>query len=186
MTSMPSVEIVRVAGSMPPRWLAEVEAIFFEASGRAFEPGRERDAFRERWLGRYLDTPGDVVLLAIVGDTVAGYLAGALSNPSEQDRFSDLDYFRTHFAEPCRRFPAHLHINLAPAFRSLGIGRRLIEAFAVLAGQAGAPGVHVVTGKGMRNVRFYERCGFEEIASAPWHGRDVVFLGRALGSGAGH
>ncbi len=86
----------------------------------------------------------------------------------------------SHFGPYCRRFPAHLHINLAPAFRGRGIGKALVDAFAALAAAAGAAGIHVVTGKGMRNVRFYESCGFATIGTAPWNGREVIFLGKSL------
>jgi GNAT superfamily N-acetyltransferase len=183
--SAPSAaDIIAVNGSLPTAWRRQVESIFFEASSRSFEPGPEREAFLERWLGRYLEHAGDRVLLALAGETVAGYLVGSLDNPAEQQRFFDLDYYRTHFAEACRRFPAHLHINLAPAFRSRGIGAALIETFATQAAAAGAAGVHVVTGKGMRNVRFYERCGFAAIGSAPWNGREVLFLARTLAMAA--
>jgi len=181
-----STEIVTIAGSLPPAWLTQVEAIFFEASGRSFEPGPARDEFRQRWLGRYLEAPADPVLVAIAEATVAGYVIGSLENPVEQARFSDLEYYRTHFTAHCRRFPAHLHINLAPAYRSRGLGGALIAAFAARAAAAGVAGVHVVTGKGMRNVRFYERCGFEPITSAPWNGREVVLLGKDLSLGSGN
>src|SRR5215470_9808030 len=149
-----NIAIVQVPGpGLCPRRLAQVEAIFFEASGRTIAPGPEREAFRERWLGRYLLGGSDVVLLALAGGKrVAGYLVGAVENPAEQPRFADLGYFSADFAELCRRFPAHLHINLAPAFRSRSIGAGLIEAFAVRAANSGAPGMHVVTGEGMRNV----------------------------------
>ena len=40
--------------------------------------------------------------------------------------------------------------------------------------------MHAVTGKGMRNVGFYTRCGFVERATAQWNGREIVFLGREL------
>lgn len=161
--------------------LAEIDAIFFEASGRTFEPGPEREAFRERWLGRYLQGGSDVALVALddVG-AVAGYLVGAVDNPADQPRFADISYFRTDFAELCRRFPAHVHINLAPGHRSRGLGARLIEAFAARAAGAGAPGMHVVTGRAMRNVGFYRRCGFAEEGSATWNGREIVLLGRRL------
>ena len=182
-TSAPArslAEIIAISGSLPTAWRRQVENIFFEASGRSFEPGPEREAFLQRWLGRYLEHAGDRVLLALAGETVSGYLVGSLDNPAEQQRFFDLDYYRTHFADACRRFPAHLHINLAAAFRSRGIGAALIETFAAQAAAAGAAGVHVVTGKGMRNVRFYERCGFAAVGSAPWNGREVLFLARNL------
>jgi GNAT superfamily N-acetyltransferase len=181
-----SAEIISIAGSLPAAWLAQVETIFFEASGRSFEPGPAREQFRQRWLGRYLDAPADPVLVALAGATVAGYLIGSLEDPAEQPRFADLAYYRTHFAAHCRRFPAHLHINLAPAYRSRGLGRALVAAFAARAAAAGVSGVHVVTGKGMRNVRFYERCGFEPVASAPWNGREVVLLGKDLSVGCGN
>jgi GNAT superfamily N-acetyltransferase len=179
-----AADIIVITGSLPSAWRLQVERIFFEASGRSFEPGPEREAFLQRWLGRYLEHAGDRVLVALAGETVSGYLVGSLDNPAAQQRFFDLDYYRTHFADACRRFPAHLHINLAPAFRSRGIGAALIEAFAAQAVAAGAAGVHVVTGKGMRNVRFYERCGFAAVGSAPWNGREVLFLARTLAPAA--
>jgi GNAT superfamily N-acetyltransferase len=179
-------DIISIAGSLPAAWLAQVETIFFEASGRSFDPGPGREQFRERWLGRYLDAPADPVLVAVAGATVAGYLIGSFEDPSEQPRFSDLEYYRTHFAAHCRRFPAHLHINLAPAYRSRGLGRALVGAFAARAAAAGVTGMHVVTGKGMRNVRFYERCGFEPVACAPWNGREVVLLAKDLSVSCGN
>jgi GNAT superfamily N-acetyltransferase len=178
----PAIRLIQLeAPERRPELLAQVEAIFWQTSARTYPPGPERDAFRERWLGRYLHGGSDVVLLALAGeDTVAGYLVGALEDPAMQPRFADTAYFRTDFAELTKRFPAHLHINLAPAFRSQGIGARLIEAFAAHARSAGAPGLHAVTGKGMRNVGFYARCGFTERAAVPWNGHEIVFLAREL------
>ena len=170
-------------GRMSSKTEAQVDAIFFEASGRrCFASPEERAAFRERWLGRYLHGGSDVVLVAEDGaGAVAGYLVGAVQDPAGQDRFADIGYFRGAFRALCRRYPAHLHINLAPAFRSRGIGALLIAAFAARAAEAGAPGMHVVTASDARNVRFYARCGFAELAAAPWNSRQVVFLGKPLG-----
>jgi hypothetical protein len=39
--------------------------------------------------------------------------------------------------------------------------------------------MHLVTAAGARNVRFYERCGFREVARLPWKGAELLFLGRA-------
>jgi GNAT superfamily N-acetyltransferase len=174
--------VVRVnSGTLSAVHAPQVDAVFFEASGRAFAPGAEREAFRERWLGRYLQCGSDVVLLALDGEaTVAGYLVGALRDPAEQPRFADIAYFKGAFRDHCRRYPAHLHINLAPAYRGEGVGGRLIAAFAACASEAGAPGMHVVTGKGMRNVGFYARYGFLEQGVTTWNGRDIVFLGKDL------
>jgi GNAT superfamily N-acetyltransferase len=168
-------------GRIPSETESQVDAIFFEASGRTFASSKERAAFRERWLGRYLRGGSDVVLVAEDRNgAVAGYLVGALEDPATQDRFADIGYFRGAFRALCRRYPAHLHINLAPAYRSRGIGARLIAGFATRTAEAGVPGVHVVTARDARNVRFYARCGFVELAAAPWNDRQVVFLGKPL------
>jgi GNAT superfamily N-acetyltransferase len=168
-------------GRLPAEVAAGVDAIFFEASGRAFGSDEERAAFRERWLGRYLEGGSDVVLVAQDGrGAVAGYLVGALEDPAGQERFADIGYFRGAFRALCRRYPAHLHINLAPAFRNQGIGARLVDAFGACAAEAGAPGLHVVTARGARNVHFYERCGLVEEGATTWNGREVVLLGKRL------
>lgn len=164
-----------------PELMTQVESIFWQTSARSYPAGPERDAFRERWLGRYLQGGSDIALLALADEnTVAGYLVGALEDPALQPRFADIGYFRSDFAPFTARFPAHLHINLDAAYRSRGIGAQLIETFAGHARRAGAPGMHVVTGKGMRNVRFYARLGFAEHAAADWNGRTILFLGREL------
>jgi GNAT superfamily N-acetyltransferase len=176
------VQILRVRGDrLCPSLVTQIDAIFFATSLRVFAPGPERDAFRERWLGRYLASGTDVVLLALqTGGQVAGYLVGALENPAEQARFADIGYLRSDFAELCRRFPAHLHINLAQDFRCQGLGGKMVETFAGEARAGGATGMHVVTGAGMRNVGFYRRCGFAEYGRALWNGHDVLFLARGL------
>jgi GNAT superfamily N-acetyltransferase len=158
-----------------------MDAILFAAGRRKFAPGPDRDAFHERWLGRYLQGGSDAVLVALHGDnTVAGYLVGALDDPSRQPRFADIAYLRHDFRQLCRTYPAHLHVNLAPAYRGQGLGARLITEFAGCASRAGACGMHVVTGKDARNARFYARCGFAEVGSSIWNDREILFLGKAL------
>jgi GNAT superfamily N-acetyltransferase len=166
---------------MPTEIAEQVDAIFFDASGRTFASPDEAAPFRERWLGRYLRGGSDVVLVALgpLG-VVAGYLVGAVEDPAEQERFADIGYFRGPFRALCRRYPAHLHINLAPAFRGRGIGARLIAAFVAAAADAGAPGMHVVTARDARNVRFYARCGLAELAATTWNDRQLAFLAKRL------
>src|SRR5262249_16151450 len=92
-----------------PELIPQLDPIVWPTAGRTFPPGAEREAFRERWLGRYLKG-SDVVLLALAdGVGVAGYLVGALTNPSAEARFADIDYFAKDFAPLMGRFPAHLH-----------------------------------------------------------------------------
>lgn len=158
-----------------------LDRIFFEASAtRSFPDEAARAAFRERWLGRYLrHWPGEALLAFAPGPELAGYLVGCLHSPADATVLADIDYFKT-FAHLVRDYPAHLHVNLAPEYRGHGIGSRLIAAFVCQAAAAGLAGVHVVTGKGMRNVGFYERNGFALRGEASVGGRTLILLGRRL------
>lgn len=158
-----------------------IDAIFFASSNtQSFASDAARSAFRERWLGRYLthDLRWFYVALAD-GGSVAGYLAGSLDDPARTARFADIPYFQD-FAVETQRFPAHLHVNLAPDRRGGGIGSELVGRFCRDAAAAGARGVHVVTSAGARNVGFYARNGFHERARHGHGPREVVFLGRCL------
>jgi ribosomal protein S18 acetylase RimI-like enzyme len=75
-------------------------------------------------------------------------------------------------------FPAHLHIDVLPAFQGRGWGRGLIEQFLAGLRTAGVPAVHL--GMSPTNVAaraFYDRLGFVEI-SVPGAG-NVTYLGRS-------
>ena len=177
---MPAIHctIIKLRGdSLSPGLLAQVDAIFFEASGRTFLPGPEREAFRERWLGRYLQGGTDVVAGRGSATTHGRWLSrGCTGGPLQQPRFADIAYFRSGFAICAGAFRRTCTSISRPRYRSQGVGAQLIAAFAARAAKAGAPGMHVVTGKAMRNVRFYTRCGFAELGEAIWNGSELVFL----------
>jgi GNAT superfamily N-acetyltransferase len=163
-----------------------IDKIFFESSNtKAFASATARATFRERWLGRYLrDHPQFAYLALTASNGVAGYLVGAIAAPAAAIGFGD-DGYAAAFREAAKRYPAHLHLNLAPPYRGFGTGGRLIEAFVADAQSADAPGVHVVTSAASDNVRFYNRNGFVEVArtrSAENGPNDpLVFLGRGVG-----
>lgn len=157
-----------------------IDTIFFESSNtKSFETERSRVAFRDRWLGRYLrDDPQFAYLAMTPTGGVIGYLVGAVDDPAVASRFADIGFF-ADLRVRTKQFPAHLHVNVAPDFRNRGIGRQLVECFAADAKAYGAPGVHVVTSAGAKNISFYNRNGFAEVARAG-AGGELVFLGRAL------
>lgn len=176
--------------------VAGIDAIFWATAARSIadanerglrsdEPSeaqqaaiRERAAFRELWLGDYLECDPQHVWLALTAaNHVAGYLVGTTVDPIASPRFVSLTYF-TAFADALGDYPAHLHINLDEAYRNRSIGQRLVDAFAAQITGAGVPGFHVVTSATARNVRFYKRAGFVEVARAPWKAGELVFLGR--------
>ncbi len=162
-----------------------LDIIFFEASGtKSFASETARDAFRERWLGRYLRIYPEWVYLAVDDEKrLAGYLLGCLDDPAQSPLFSDIGYFQDLKALTAL-YPAQLHVNVAPWARGAGAGSQLVEAFAKDAHVSGCPGVHVVTGRGLRNVGFYVRNGFIEQGHVALNGRALVFLGRDLVSGS--
>jgi GNAT superfamily N-acetyltransferase len=161
--------------------LPALDAIFFDASAtQSFASDKERSAFRERWLGRYVRAePQWAYVARDAGGVVVGYLVGSIDDPRRSGRYGDVGYF-LDFADLTAGYPAHLHVNLAPGHRNRGIGAELIGAFAADAARAGAAGMHVVTGASSRNVRFYQRNGFRELGRATFNAHEVVFLGRKL------
>jgi GNAT superfamily N-acetyltransferase len=161
--------------------LGELDPIFFKASAtRSFANERARLDFRERWLGRYLARWPELVYVALGPDgEITGYIIGAHQDPAADAVFADIGYW-PQIAHLTAQYPAHLHINLAPAARSLGVGTRLIEAFCADARAAGVPGVHLVTGRDSRNRSFYARNGFAEVAGLVWGGTPIVMLAKGL------
>lgn len=167
-------------GQMPAD-TAAVEAIFFETSNtRSFASDDERQAFRERWLGRYLEHDPDLVFLALDRDQrVLGYVIGSTDDPAEAERFADIAFFKT-WRDLTASYPAQLHINLTDGARGRGIGSLLINHFCEVVAKRSVPGVHAVTGAGLRNVGFYNRNGFIERGRIPGPRGDLCFLGRKL------
>lgn len=156
-----------------------IDAIFYETAPLAPADEPQRKAFYDLWLGQYLHHEPHLAHVALVDDAIAGYLVGCHVNPATSERFARLGYFQT-FAAACAHYPAHLHINLTETARGTGIGARLIDAFADDTRAAGLPGLHVVTSADARNIGFYARCGFSEIAATERNGGRIVFLGLTM------
>jgi GNAT superfamily N-acetyltransferase len=158
-----------------------VENIFFTTSRiQKFADEQARNSFKARWLDRYLNHYIDNFFIARADDGVLiGYLAGCLENPILNPHFTDLGYYKV-FAPYCASYPCHLHINVAADYRNHGVGAALIEAFAEQASNIQAPGMHVVTNEGARNIRFYERNDFRPLSTTHSNGMRVVFMGRQL------
>ncbi|MCC7252621.1 GNAT family N-acetyltransferase [Hyphomicrobium sp.] len=182
---MPDVEFCRwdqlASDPEHERLSAELDHVFFSSSARqSFASTEERAAFRERWLGRYLLHFPEYALVALDGGRhVIGYVAGSLEDPAHDPLFADLDHF-AHFGALTARYPAQLHVNLDAGWRGRGIGARLVDRFAEMAREAGKPGLHVVTARGMRNVGFYLANGFVERGAVDMGERELLFLGRDL------
>jgi GNAT superfamily N-acetyltransferase len=65
-------------------------------------------------------------------------------------------------------YPAHLHVNVAAAWRGHGLGRRLIEEYLSQLRRSGVQGVHLITtDRNYGACRLYERMGFRLLDSCP-------------------
>lgn len=164
-----------------PSFWQHVEEIFFEASNtQDFESMAARKAFSARWLGRYLELDRDNIFLAVSDDRqLHGYLTGCLESAAAADLYNEFDYFSA-FDAHYKTYPAHFHMNVHKHSRDQGVGARLVEAFINYCLENGVPGVHVVTARQTRNVRFYKRCGFEPIATTILKDRELLLLARKL------
>ncbi|MFF3306115.1 GNAT family N-acetyltransferase [Streptomyces sp. NPDC002952] len=77
-------------------------------------------------------------------------------------------------------YPAHLHIDLLPAWQGRGHGRELMRTLLAALGEKGVPAVHLVMVTANTRARaFYDRLGFHEI-DVPDPG-PVTYLGRTTG-----
>jgi len=64
-------------------------------------------------------------------------------------------------------YPAHLHIDILPAYQRQGGGRRLMDALVGALRARGVPGLHLTMApENVEARRFYDRLGFRELPSS--------------------
>jgi ribosomal protein S18 acetylase RimI-like enzyme len=69
------------------------------------------------------------------------------------------------------RYPAHFHIDLLPAARGSGVGRRLVNTFLERLAAGGSPGCHLETvSQNESAIRFFTGLGFEPGDERPMPG----------------
>ncbi len=67
----------------------------------------------------------------------------------------------------CKKYPAHLHINLLDDYQSKGYGAELMNTLLSTLKSMGLPGVMLMVDKDNTGAqRFYKRMGFKKIVSA--------------------
>ncbi len=109
-------------------------------------------SYRQEWLPRFAQTrPGPPVAPAT----------------ADEDLLADFYQPERMLRPALSDYPAHLHIDVLPAYQGGGHGRRLIETFIAAAGEAGAGGVHVAVSPTNTHAHgFYLRVGFERLVVA--------------------
>lgn len=75
-------------------------------------------------------------------------------------------------------YPAHLHIDLLPAYQGHGYGRALLNTLFAALDKAGVERVHLVMATANTGARaFYDRMGFHEVPGSDT--AELTFLGRS-------
>jgi ribosomal protein S18 acetylase RimI-like enzyme len=141
-----------------------------------------------RAVGYVVGTPDTAAFVLAYRERWIPHLAGRYPVPpdppdppvSPDDQLLALHYGPERMLWPgLSEYPAHLHIDLLPAFQGAGYGTRLMKAFFDAAARAGAAGVHVVVvASNARALGFYRHLGFGPIEVAD--PGTVVYLGLPL------
>ncbi len=157
------------------------EIFFLSSSVQSFESTEKKERFFNRWLGFYLKHYGETTWCALSeeeGGMVLAYLTVCPNTVEFNDTFklASLELFTGCY----QQYPAHLHMNTHPSARGQGLGAQLVSKAAQELKQMGLSGWHLITGKGERNVTFYERCGFGAIASKDFSGASYLLMGMDL------
>ena len=150
---------------------------------------RHAESFADIWTSYYTDHEPESLFVAMEGRKLVGYLTGCVDSqmaPSPAWAITKADLRYALFLRPGTagffwrgvvdalvqrgtprgqlddsRWPSHLHINLLPEARGLGVGASLMNAWLLRLRQAGSPGCHLGTLlENERAIRFFEHQGF--------------------------
>jgi len=181
---------------------------FFGRSAETYFP--DERLFRDLWVNPYYQTPHALKYVAArPGEQPLGYILGLTDGrayPTALVRtlltrvlpgLTRGRYARPHGAAPyltrfltrrgpqapVSRYPAHLHINLLPEARGLGLGAALLDTYLEALRLHGVKGVQLsTTRENAAAIRLYEKSGFrvhaqrELDAWTPWLGRPAVHV----------
>jgi ribosomal protein S18 acetylase RimI-like enzyme len=168
------------------------DTAFFGAPVETFLP--DRRAFSDAFVAYYTDHEPQHAWVAEADGAVAGYLTGSIGGRAATwgkvrvilaaarqfvtGRYRlgrrgaffagqlALAALRGESAHAdLRPYPAHLHINVAEAYRGWGLGRQLLVACLGQMAESGVPGIHLhTTTQNERAVSLYEQMGFRLLA----------------------
>lgn len=156
----------------------QVDEIFFESSAKKdFKNEEEKEAFRYKYLGFYLEKYPDLALMA-GEERILGYTVGALDSKDQglQRIQPHLNLFQEYFD----KFPAHLHINCHALSRGMGIGSFLIKELEKLFAVHGVIGYHIMTSPDARSRDFYQKLGLHFEVIKEFHGTEILFMGKTF------
>ena len=69
----------------------------------------------------------------------------------------------------CKKYPAHLHIDILPEYQRMGLGSQLMDALTAQLREKGVRGVMLGVGSGNeKGKNFYRKYGFQQICRVPF------------------
>lgn len=163
--------------------LAGVEKILIECSNKTFSSDEERASFYNKWVLVYENHFPDLFWIETDDKSplhVVGYLTGCADSQKATPWINPNIRYYELFADQFEQFPGHLHINVAPGNQGKGIGRRLIDAFALELRQRKAAGMHLITSPSANNVQFYRALDFRSEIERKYLEIPLLFMGRSL------
>jgi ribosomal protein S18 acetylase RimI-like enzyme len=165
---------------------------------------RHQASFTRVWLASYIEREPQSLFVALYNGVVVGYLSGCVDSrdfPSVQQlrrrnalryglylRPATAPYFWRLLRDAVSvhgdsgpvvdlsRWSSHLHMNLLPEARGLGVGCQLLETFFDYLKASGSTGCHLGTvAENTAAVAFFEKNGFSRLGQiTPVHGlRDM-------------
>jgi len=129
--------------------------------------------------------PHNCFVIADENDEAVGYILCAENYSSYRKRFLS-DYAPRTKGLPVRqrveclgaaylpwffvkKYPAHLHIDILPAYQRMGLGSRLMDALTAQLRAKGIPGVMLGVGsKNEKGKNFYKKYGFKKLLHIPF------------------
>lgn len=158
------------------------EICLLSAVDKEFKDQREKEAFVYRWVVQYLEKFPKTSFFYKEGQLTLGYIVGCPDTHHFIDKLDQkgLSWWPEVYPEGYDLFPVHLHINCHPEARGKGVGGKLLGHFEQECLLMGLKGIHLVSAKGMRNVQFYQRAGYREMANYHLKNTTLVFLGKNL------
>ena len=179
---------------------------FFGSSAAVYFPSPP--LFRDLWIKPYLEGIGACNFVAELEGKIVGYVLGApdvrayrwyflrsagevlgrlLTGQYPGFLHSACYLLRTARygspLAPLRAYPAHLHINLLPESRGLGLGQKLLAAHLDCLRARGIPGVQLsTTRENTAALGLYQKFGFTVYLEwksplwKPWLGREATHL----------
>ena len=106
------------------------------------------------------------------------YLMDKLEKLSPEHAKMRLEEF-SHYRKIAQKFPAHLHINILPAYQGQGIGGQLLSRLHAHLTERGCEGIFLTTSpKKVPSIKLYERNGYTQ--SGAFDGGAVIVFTKRL------